>query len=81
MKKYMEIVGLPTVQSFRYLRSTVDRQQGASKDESRVAKAWSKWRDLNGVICDKKVPTKMKTLIYKIVVRPNLLYECDIRPM
>ena len=28
--------------------------------ESRLAKAWSKWRDLTGVICDKKVPMKMK---------------------
>ena len=38
-----EMVNLPTVQSFRYLGSTIDRRGGASKDaESRVAKAWSK---------------------------------------
>ena len=47
MKSYVEteMVNLPTVQSFKYLGSMIDRGGGASKDvESRVAKAWSKWR-------------------------------------
>ena len=59
MERYMEteIVNLPTVQSFKYLGSTIDRGGGVSKDvPSRVAKAWSKWRDFSGVICDKKIP-------------------------
>ena len=52
--------------------SMIDRR-GASKDaESRVAKAWSKWRELTGVICDKKVPTKMKLLIYLTVIRTDV---------
>ena len=37
------MVNLPTIQSFKYVGSTIDRGGGASKDvESRVAKAWSK---------------------------------------
>ena len=47
MKRYIEteIVNLPTVQPFNYLRSTIDMGGGASKDvENRVTKAWSKWR-------------------------------------
>ena len=60
----------------------IDRRGGASKDvESRVAKAWSKWRELSGVICDKKVPTKLKILIYQTVIRPTLLYGCETWPM
>ena len=58
MKKYTEteVVNLPTVQSFKYIGPTIDRRGGASKDlEIRVAKALSKWRELSGVICDKKV--------------------------
>ncbi len=53
MKIYMETetVKLPTVQSFKYLGSTIDRRGRVSKDaESRVAKARSKWRELSGVI-------------------------------
>ena len=47
MKMYMEteVVNIPTVQCFKYLGPTIDRRGGASKDvESRVEKAWSKWR-------------------------------------
>ena len=84
MKRYMEteMVNLPTVQSFKYLGSTIDRRGGASKDvDNRVAKAWSKWRELSGVICDKKIPTKLKLLIYQTVIRPTLLYGCETWPM
>ena len=72
------MVNLPTVQSFKYLGSTIDRRAGASKDvDNRVAKAWSKWRELSGVICDKKIPTKLKLLIYQTVIRPTFLYGCE----
>ena len=84
MKNYMEteIVNLPTVQSFKYIGSTIDRRGGASKDvESRAARAWSKWRELSGVICDKKVQTKLKLLIYQAVIRPTLQYGCETWPM
>ena len=59
MKSYMDIemINLPTVQSFKYIGSTIDRGGGASKDvDNRVTKAWPKWRELSGVICDKKIP-------------------------
>ena len=76
------MVNLPTVQSFKYLGSTIDRRGGASKDvDNRVAKAWSKWRELSGVICDKKIPTKLKLLTYQTVIRPTLLYGCETWPM
>ena len=76
------MVNLPTVQFFKYLGSMINRRGGASKDvESRVAKAWSKWRDLTRVICDKKFPTKIKLMIYRTVIRPTLLYGCETWPM
>ena len=76
----IERINLPTVQSFKYIGSTIDR--GASKDvDNRVTKAWSKWRELGGVICDKKIPTKLKLLIDQTVIRPTLLYGCETWPM
>ena len=56
-----QLANTAVVQSFKYRGSTIDRRGGASKDvENRVMKAWSKWREITGVNCDKKVPTKMK---------------------
>ena len=45
----------------------------------RTCKVWC--RELSGVIFDKKVPTKLKILIYQTVIRPTLLYGCETWPM
>ena len=48
-----------------------------------MIKAWSKWRELSGVIYDKKIPTKLKLLVqaYQTVIIPTLLYGCGTWPM
>ena len=46
----------------------------------RVAKARLKRRDLTGVICDKKVPTKTKLLIYQTAIRPTVRYGFETWP-
>ena len=47
--------------SFKYLGSVVDGSGGCGKDDDGLIKvAWSRWRDLYGVIYDKKVPMKLK---------------------
>ena len=76
------MVNLLTVQSFKYLGSTIDRGGGTNKGvDNRVTKAWPKWRELSGVICDKRIPTKLNLLIYHTVIRPTLLYGCETWPM
>ncbi len=58
------------------------KEKKKSKDvDNGVTKASSKWRELSGVICDKKVPTKLKILIYQTVIQPTLLYGCETWPM
>ena len=61
---------LPSVNSFEYLSSVIDGSGGYGKVvNGRIKVAWSKWRDLSGVIYDKKVPIKLKNKLYKTVVR------------
>ena len=52
--------------------------EGRKDVDGRMKVAWSWWRDLSGVICDKKIPVKLKSKLYKIVVRPAMVYgsEC-----
>ena len=66
---------LPSVNSFKYLGSVIDGSRGCGKDvDGRIKVAWSRRRDLSGVIYDKKVPMKLKSKLYKTDVRPAMVY-------
>ncbi|PHU03196.1 hypothetical protein BC332_28447 [Capsicum chinense] len=40
-----------------------------------------KWKLASGVLCDKKVPPKLKGKFYRVVVRPALLYGAECWPV
>ena len=44
----------------------------------RIQAGWYKWRKATRVICDRKVPNKVKGKFYRIAIRPAMLYgsEC-----
>ncbi|VDP26174.1 unnamed protein product [Heligmosomoides polygyrus] len=44
---------------------------------SRVSAAWSKWRSLTGVLCDRKIPGHLKSKIYRAIVRPVAMYGAE----
>ena len=69
---------LKTVTSFRYLGSLI-QESGSVEEEiqSRVTTAWSKWREISGVVCDKMMPLRLKSKVYKTVIRPVLLYGAE----
>ena len=71
----MKLEGEPltSVNSFKYLGSVIDGSGGCGMDvDGRIKVAWSRW-DLSGVINDKKVPMKLKSKLYKTVVRPAMV--------
>ena len=75
------LAGVPILctNSFKYLGSKIGATGGCGADvDNRVRSAWNSWRGLSGVICDKKVPVKLKNKLYKTVIRPTLIYgsEC-----
>ena len=69
---------LPSVNS-TLVQYLIDGSGGCGKDvDGWIKVAWSRWRDLSGVIYDKKVPMKLKSKLHKTVVRPAMVYgsEC-----
>ena len=76
-----EIVNLLTVQPFKYLGSTIYIGRASKDVEKIVTEAWSKWREVSGMICDKKITTQLKLLIYQTVIIPTLRYGCETWPM
>ena len=84
LKKYdsEERVPLLNCSQFKYLGTTIHQEGGCRKEvELRISKAWNKWRELTGVLCDKKMPCKLKVLIYKTSIRPTLLYGNETWPI
>lgn len=73
---------LKQVREFKYLGVTMDSRGGTEKAiRARVSAAWAKWRELSGVINDKKMPRKLKIKLYNSVIRPVLLYGAEVWTM
>src|SRR5579862_2952107 len=75
----LEQEALKTVKAFEYLGSVM-QEDGSLEEEmrGRTKAAWSKWREVSGVLCDRRIPRWLKGKVYKMMVRPVLLYgsEC-----
>ena len=70
---------IQTLKVFKYLGSMFAAEGGSETDvNNRVKVAWAKWREVSGVMCDKKIPIKLKDKIYKTIVKPAMIYgsEC-----
>ena len=66
------------VDEFKYLGSTVQSNGGCEKEvKRRVQAGWSGWRKVSGVICDRRVPAKVKGKVFRTVVRPAMLYGLE----
>ena len=74
----MEDTKVPKVKEFKYLGSTVQESGGCKREvKKRVQTGWNGWRRVSGVICDKRLPARVKEKVYSSVVRPAMVYELE----
>ena len=52
-------------------------EERGSEVKKRVQAGWNCLRRMSGVICDKRVPARVKGKVYMVAVRPALLYGWD----
>ncbi|XP_050508941.1 uncharacterized protein LOC126886137 [Diabrotica virgifera virgifera] len=65
--------------SFKYLGSVLQSNGEIDGDAcSRIRAGWMKWKEASGVLCDRKIPMKLKGKFYKTAIRPAMMYgtEC-----
>ena len=70
---------LPTVTSFKYLGSLFTREGGSQADvNNRIRIGWMKWKEVSGMMCDRKMPVELKDKVFKTIIRPAMAYgsEC-----
>ena len=71
----MENTKVPKVKEFKYLGSTVQESGGCEREvRKRVQAGWNGWRKVSRVICDRRLPARVKGKVYSSVVRPAMVY-------
>jgi hypothetical protein len=72
---------VPKKDTFRYLGSMLQKNGDIDEDVShRIKAGWLKWRQASGVLCDPRVPLKLKCKFYRTAIRPVMLYEAEYWP-
>jgi len=72
-------VALNQVTKFKYLGLMLEEEgRSESAVRARVAAGWNKWREVSGVVGDRRMPRKLKVKIYETVVRPVMVYGGEL---
>jgi hypothetical protein len=65
--------------TFQYLRLMLQSDREIDENVShRIRAGLMKWRQASDILCDKKVPNKLKDKLYMTMIRPAMMYgiEC-----
>ena len=74
----MEDTKVPRVKEFKYLGATVQESGGYEREvKKRVKAGWNGCRRVSGVICDKRLPARVKGKVYSSMVRPAMMYGLE----
>jgi hypothetical protein len=69
---------VPKKYIFHYLGSMIQKDGDIDEDFShRIKAGWLKWRQVFGVLCDSRVPLKLKDKFYRTAIRPIILYGAE----
>jgi hypothetical protein len=72
---------VPKKYTFRYLGSMLQKDGDIDEDLSHKIKVgWLKWRQASDVLCDSRMPLKLKDKFYRIAIRSAMLYEAECWP-
>ena len=74
----MEDKKLPRVKEFKYLGSTLQESGSCEREaKKRVQAGWNGWKKVSGVICDRRLPARVKRKVYILVMRSAMVYDFE----
>ena len=74
----MDDTKVPRVKEFKYLGSTMQKSGSCEREvKKRVQAGWNGWRKVSGVICDRRIPARVKEKMYSSVVRLAIMYRLE----
>ena len=74
----MEDTKVIRVKEFKYLGSTIQESGGCEREiKRRVQAGWNGWKKVSEVICDKRLPTRVKGKVYSSVVKRVIVYGLE----
>ena len=74
--------GVELVDCFCYLGDVIQRDGGCGRAvRERVRKGWGKFRELGGVLCNKRIDLKMRGAVYRACVRTVMMYGAESWPV
>uniref|UniRef100_A0A8I6YAQ5 Reverse transcriptase domain-containing protein n=1 Tax=Hordeum vulgare subsp. vulgare TaxID=112509 RepID=A0A8I6YAQ5_HORVV len=72
---------VPERDTFRYLGSMLQKDGDIDEDMvHRIKAGWMKWHQASRVLCDKRVPQKLKGRFYRTAIRHAMLYGAECWP-
>ena len=78
----MDGMSITKVDKFKYLDSIIQQNGYIHKDISQGIKVgWQNWKYAPGVLYDEMMPLGLKGKVYRMVVRPAILYGLECWPL
>ena len=72
----MENTKVPRIKEFKHLISTVQESGSCEREvKKRVNAGWNRWTKVSGVICDRRLPARIKGKVYSSVVRLTVVLD------
>jgi hypothetical protein len=72
---------VPKKDTFRYLGSMLRKDGDIDADVChRIKVGWMKWCQASSILCDNRVPQKLKGKFYRTTIRPAMLYGAECWP-
>ena len=66
------------MKTFTYLGSALAEDGELDTEVThRVQSGWKNWKRMSGVLCDRRMNVKIKSKVYRTVVRPALMYGAE----